>query len=164
MKRKSSSSSRLGDEDPSYEIGYAKPPKRTRFQPGHSGNPRGRPRGQRNFRTVIKSTLDERVTIREGERTRKVPIMEAIVRRCLNNALKGDPKAFAAFLQLTRSTGLLDEEPEPASSQSLSAEDQAILALFFERFKRMPHALDGGAGGLNGSIGPGPAVEPEDKV
>ena len=27
-----------------YEIGYGKPPKQTRFKPGQSGNPRGRPK------------------------------------------------------------------------------------------------------------------------
>jgi hypothetical protein len=29
-----------------YEVGYKKPPKDTRFQPGHSGNPKDPPRQQ----------------------------------------------------------------------------------------------------------------------
>jgi hypothetical protein len=37
-----------------YDVGYGKPPKHTQFKPGHSGNPRGRRRGQQNFKTVIK--------------------------------------------------------------------------------------------------------------
>ncbi len=28
-----------------YEVGYGKPPSRTRFRSGQSGNPRGRPKG-----------------------------------------------------------------------------------------------------------------------
>ena len=32
----------------SYEVGYAKPPAATRFKPGQSGNPRGRPKGAKN--------------------------------------------------------------------------------------------------------------------
>lgn len=32
---------------PGYDVGYAKPPVGTRFKPGQSGNPKGRPRGQR---------------------------------------------------------------------------------------------------------------------
>ena len=27
-----------------YEVGYGKPPKHSRFKPGQSGNPKGRPR------------------------------------------------------------------------------------------------------------------------
>ena len=39
-----------GDDDPEveaapYEVGYGKPPKATRFKPGKSGNPGGRPKG-----------------------------------------------------------------------------------------------------------------------
>nr|WP_306262013.1 DUF5681 domain-containing protein [Pararhizobium sp. IMCC21322] len=31
-----------------YEVGYAKPPQSSRFKPGMSGNPKGRPKGARN--------------------------------------------------------------------------------------------------------------------
>ena len=33
------------EEEPTYEVGYGKPPQATRFQPGKSGNPKGRPKG-----------------------------------------------------------------------------------------------------------------------
>ena len=120
-------------KDASYEVGYCKPPKGTRFKPGQSGNPKGRPRGARNFRTVVRSTLAEKVTLRDGERTRKVSVMEAIVRKCANGALKGDPKAFSNLLQLIRPTGLMDEEPDSAANDSLSTQDQEIIAGFLER-------------------------------
>ncbi len=70
------------------------------------------------------------MTLRDGERTRKVTVMEAIVRKCINGALKGDPKAFASLLQLIRPTGLMDEEPDTSANENLSAQDQAILADF----------------------------------
>ena len=41
-------------------LATGKPPKHTQFKPGQSGNPRGRPRGQRNFRTVVKEALKKR--------------------------------------------------------------------------------------------------------
>jgi len=59
MKRKPS---RRAAEDAPYEIGYCKPPKHTRFRPGQSGHPSGRPRGQLNFRTAVREALKEKIT------------------------------------------------------------------------------------------------------
>ena len=48
-----------------HDAGYGKPPRHSRFKKGQSGNPKGRPRGSRNFSTDVKATLEEpiRVTI-----------------------------------------------------------------------------------------------------
>lgn len=116
-----------------YEVGYGKPPKTTQFKPGQSGNPRGRPRRQRNFRTVAEDVLNENITIREGDRTRTVSRLDAIVRVTVNNALKGDPKAIAAFIHLFRPAGLMDEEPEVSTGEPVRAEDDSILADFLAR-------------------------------
>ena len=37
------------DQEPDYEVGYGKPPHHTRFKPGVSGNPRGRPKDAKNL-------------------------------------------------------------------------------------------------------------------
>jgi hypothetical protein len=136
MKRKPS---RRAAEDAPYEIGYCKPPKHTRFKPGQSGHPSGRSRGQRNFRTAFRDAVKETVTIREGDRARNVSKMDAIIQVALNKALKGDAKAITAFIQLARSVGLMDEEPEVSSTESISAEDEAILAGYLERQGLKPH-------------------------
>jgi hypothetical protein len=126
-----------------YEIGYCKPPKHTRFKPGQCGYPSGRPRGQRNFRTAIREALKEKMTIREGGRTRKLSKMDVVIQVALNKALKGDAKGLAAIVQLARWAGLMDEEPETSSTESLSAEDQAILDDYFARRGVKPSALKG---------------------
>ena len=125
--------------DSPYEIGYCKPPKHTRFKPGQSGHPSGRPRGQLNFRTAVREALKEKITIREGDRTRTVSKMDAIIQVTFNKALKADAKALVAFLQLARSAGLMDEQPELSSTETVSEEDEAIVTGYLERHGRNPH-------------------------
>ena len=125
-------------EDAAYEVGYCKPPKHTQFKPGQSGHPSGRPRSQRNFRTAVREALKEKITIREGDRTRTVSKMDAIIQVTFNKALKADAKALVAFLQFVRWTGLMDEEPELSSTESISAEDEAILTEYLERHGLKP--------------------------
>jgi hypothetical protein len=51
-----------------YRVGYGKPPKRTRFKKGRSGNPKGRKRGSRN-RVSHMLALDQLVKIMESEKS-----------------------------------------------------------------------------------------------
>jgi hypothetical protein len=70
---------------PDPTVGYRRPPKRTRFKSGQSGNLRGRPRGSRGLKNVVAEVLAEPVTIREGEKTRRVSLLKAMVK---SNSLK----------------------------------------------------------------------------
>ena len=55
-----------------YTVGRGKPPVHTRFKPGQSGNPRGRPRGAVDAKQALQAALGERVTITEnGRRVRR---------------------------------------------------------------------------------------------
>jgi len=83
-----------------YEVGHGKPPKRTQFKPGQSGNPKGRPRGSKNTATVVKEAMSKRITIRENGRAQSISALEAIVRVLLQNAVSGDHKAVTTLLQL----------------------------------------------------------------
>src|ERR671921_152968 len=64
-----------GDEP--YEVGYKKPPEHTRFQPGTSGNPKGRQKGVNNLATDIKNALASKITVRSGGKGRVVSTQEA---------------------------------------------------------------------------------------
>jgi hypothetical protein len=74
---KTTNGTQPSDAAPKYDIGYRRPPAHTRFKPGHRGCG-GRPKKQRNLRTVLEETLDERITIREGKRTRSVTKRDAM--------------------------------------------------------------------------------------
>ena len=96
MKTKPKARTTRGNETNS--VGYKRPPARTRFKPGQSGNPRGRPKGRKNFQTILNEILSQKVTIREGDKIRKVTKAEAVAMTLTNHAMKGNAKAITTLL------------------------------------------------------------------
>ncbi len=78
-----------------YTVGKGRPPLSTRWKPGQSGNPKGRPKGAKNMATLFHEALSKKIEITENGKLRKVPVREAIVLRITSQALKGDPKAIS---------------------------------------------------------------------
>ena len=131
---KTTNGAQLWDAAPEYEIGYGRPPAHTRFKPGHPGCG-GRPKKQRNGRTVLKDTLDEWITVREGKRTRSVTKHDAIILRLVNDAASGDAKALSNLITLMRLYGLIEQPQETTSTQSFTADDLAIITDFLGRLE-----------------------------
>ena len=74
------------------KVGYCKPPKHSRFKPGQSGNPLGRPRKNRSIEAMIKHELDQMVVIKEGGREIRLRKVEALIKQLVNRAISGDQK------------------------------------------------------------------------
>ena len=91
-------------------VGYKSPPIHTRFQPGQSGNPSGRPKGVQNLKTLFNKILNEKIAVREGSEIRKVSKAEAILRTVVVGALKGDVRHTAMLVKLAEQAGGLEEE------------------------------------------------------
>jgi uncharacterized protein DUF5681 len=47
-------------------IGYKRPPKEHQFRPGQSGNPGGRPKGARSFKSDLRDELSELTKFQDG--------------------------------------------------------------------------------------------------
>jgi uncharacterized protein DUF5681 len=116
-----------------YEIGYGRPPKHSRFKRGKSGNPNGRPKRQRNVRRVVEDVLSQRITIREGDRTRSLSKLDGVVLTIINKALSGDAKTLPLLITLLRSLGLTNEVPEPTGTEPVTTHDSEIIADFLRR-------------------------------
>ena len=113
------------------KVGYRKPPTKTRFKPGQSGNPNGRPKGSVNLKTDLRSELSEKIRIREGERSLKVSKQRAMLKALVAKALKGDARA--ANVVLTLVGRLLEPEAAAEEVPALTPDDEAILARFLAR-------------------------------
>jgi hypothetical protein len=95
-----------------YEVGYCRPPARHRFRPGQSGNPTGQRKGSqvRTITDELNEIAATKVTIRDGQRTRKVSLIKAIFLAHGMNGAKGDVRSAALFLNQVHKMGLLNHQ------------------------------------------------------
>jgi len=119
------------DDDGDEKVGYKRPPKRTRFRPGQSGNPRGRRKGVNNFGTDVRKSLKLLVAMTTPEGSRRISTQEALIFRLREQALKGDAKARDRYLSLA---SIYNDEPVECGAQGgLPEEDEEILEAFLGR-------------------------------
>jgi len=121
------------DEQADYEVGYGRPPRRTRFTKGQSGNPRGRPRGAKNLTTLLSDALNERVIVTENGGRRRVTKREAIITQLVNRSATADLRAMKILLDILREIESRTEPTAPETSD-FSAADEKILEQFKARF------------------------------
>ena len=81
-----------------FAIGYGKPPAEHRFRPGHSGNPKGRPRRPATFPGAFAAMLTTTApTVINGKRCRKT-VIELAVMRAMKDILTGNPRALERWI------------------------------------------------------------------
>jgi hypothetical protein len=101
--------------DANYLVGYGKPPVPTQFQPGQSGNPKGRPAADpMDIRKLLGGIFEQRLTITEKGRRRSITKFEAAVTQLQNEAAKGDLascRLLLAFAQLVYGKDLPPSKP-----------------------------------------------------
>lgn len=108
----------MDSSDDSDEVGYRKPPKRTRFKKGQSGNPRGRPKGS-GMRSAAEKVLEQTVPITLDGVRRRVPITEALLMQLAQKALVGDSVARRDFLKIAKQVSQAYRDDEAAADNGL---------------------------------------------
>ncbi len=114
-----------------YEIGYGRPPRATRFRPGQSGNPKGRPKRTKNLKTDLMEELGETIRVREGDCEFRVSKQRAVLKSLIAKAVKGDTRAVTSLVNLcARLVGVADED---GHDRPLPPADQRVIDEYVER-------------------------------
>jgi Family of unknown function (DUF5681) len=111
-----------------YPVGFARPPVSGQFAKGQSGNRKGRKKGGKNYKTDVRDTLKEPVTVTINGIKRKVSAQQATLMRLREKALSGDARAIDQFLKLAQLYN--EEEFVREAEKELSVGDSEILKLY----------------------------------
>lgn len=95
-----------GERQQGETVGYCNPPKHSRFKPGRSGNPRGRPRRKLALNTILEDVATMQVQVTVDNHVRTMPALKAILMLEVRKALQGDGKASRFVLEAFEGRGL----------------------------------------------------------
>lgn len=102
-----------------------------RFKPGHSGNPRGRPRKQpvnhaipAQNRRAIFEIAQKKVSFRSGENSEEMTYYQAAMLQIANAAVKGDLKAAKIFVETVNRYAVIDLDSRVATRLHLDHVDE----------------------------------------
>jgi hypothetical protein len=116
------------------EVGYKRPPRQHQFQPGRSGNPRGRPKGSKNLATDLAAVLRGKVEITQGGKRRRVTRQRAMLLKLSDQGLEGDVRASVAVMQFRQRL----PEPSDTRTEELCETDRQIVDDFLRRHAAVP--------------------------
>jgi Family of unknown function (DUF5681) len=111
------------------------PPKHTQFRKGTSGNPRGRPKGTKNFATYLMEAARDQVTVTVGGRTRTISKLQATTMQLATKAASGDQAAIGRFLDWVDEIETRAANVKP-SQFPIGEPDIEVIRAVYERMKQ----------------------------
>ena len=116
-------------------VGNRRPPLATRFRPGQSGNPRGRPKTANRLRALVAKEFGEEIEATENGQPVRITKLEAAVKQYVNRAASGDQRAVQFAFSL-----LVDDHgpPPPQAPERIGEGDALVVAEIVRRLSRRP--------------------------
>jgi hypothetical protein len=122
-------------KNPTTRSGIRSRPLHTRFKKGQSGNPSGRPKGSKNFSTLLAEALNERVVITKDGKRRRISKGELGVRQLANKFAMAEAQATKMLLGLMLERERLALAAAPAERPSFDAADEKVIANLIRRLR-----------------------------
>lgn len=118
--------------NPPETVGYGQTPVHSRFKPGQSGNPRGRPRGSGNSSKYLRASLEKTVPVTIDGKSTRMRRDKAFYESLLRDGLKGDNTARRLLIAEMRRLDEAESEREAAGSSVavVGPSDSEILEKF----------------------------------
>ena len=118
-------------------VGYKRPPTATRFKPGESGNPSGRPKKRKTLRDELIEELSSTIKVSEGARQIEITKGQAILKALVSSAIDGNLRAITSLLAFSdQITGGNDQE-----LIEQTPDDLELLESFVDRQIRRRNAI-----------------------
>jgi hypothetical protein len=107
------------------------------FQKGRSGNPRGRPKGSRNVKTLLREEAGRAYA--DPRLPEELSKLEALMKALMDNAARGDNRAIAMVLGKMEE---IDAKLEAAAGNGLAftAADREVIAEIWRRLQAAEEA------------------------
>lgn len=111
---------KIGD----YDIGYRKPPKRTQWQKGQSGNPSGKKPKEESFHAKLMKVAGEEIVVKKNGQTVAMSNWEAALYTAFVKAQSGNPQFFRI---LAKELGQDQEVTAASPALEMSEADLEVL-------------------------------------
>jgi hypothetical protein len=116
-----------------FAANYRKPPLHARFKKGQSGNPRGRP--VKNLAALLAAALNEKVTVTENGKRRKVTKREAVIAQLVNKSASAELRATKMLIEMLREIER-KTDPAPAEKNPFGPSDKEVVRQLITRLRR----------------------------
>lgn len=116
------------DSGPEEKVGYGQPPRHSRFKPGQSGNPKGRPKAARSLQEQVSEVFLKQRKVMVNGRPVRMPTIRIALSAMVERAMRGDLAALRTIMPLLVRT--LDAPDSPKALEILPEDDRQLLADF----------------------------------
>jgi Family of unknown function (DUF5681) len=111
-----------------YAVGYARTPVGTRFKPGQSANPSGRPRGRPSLDELLLEEAARLIKFKVGDKIKHMDRDRALTRKLFDLALQGELRAIQLVTdRLRHAQATLAAKADPQAP--LTADEIALLEM-----------------------------------